>query len=248
MENRVLLLSENIKVARAIIFDVYGTLFDLKSFAAECDKIIQRRGSQLLEAVEQKQLEYVLTRLLVGRYADYASITRGAIRFALRKMGNAPDEKVIDDLFSAFLHLEPFDDVEAALNDMDELDARILLLSNGTQGMLDKLVEHAGLSLLSEEVASVEGARTYKPDPRAYQHGLNHLQIHEKERVLYVSGNTWDVAGAKAFGLRVGWVNRTGQPAFDQELLDLRPDYEFSDLRQIKKFLVARESDEPELP
>jgi 2-haloacid dehalogenase len=91
-------------------------------------------------------------------------------------------------------------------------------------------VENAGLSLLTEEVVSVEGSRRYKPDPKAYQHVLGHLEIYEKERVHYVSGNTWDVAGAKSFGFKAGWVNRTGQLSFDEELIDFRPDYEFPNL------------------
>ncbi|MGI0091548.1 MAG: HAD-IA family hydrolase [Nitrososphaerales archaeon] len=146
-------------------------------------------------------------------------------------------------MYDVFLRLKPFDDVQSALNDLDQINARVAVLSNGTQEMLDKLVEHAGLSLLCEETISVEGAQRYKPDPKAYQHALNHLEIFEKGKVFYVSGNTCDVAGAKAFGLKVGWVNRTKQPSFDEELLDLRPDYEFSSLGEITKLMESDPQD-----
>ncbi len=76
------------------------------------------------------------------------------------------------------------------------------------QAMLDKLVERAGLSLLSEDVISVDDAKAYKPSAKAYRHGLDELEIFEKEKIFYVSGNTWDAAGAKAFGFKVGWINR----------------------------------------
>ena len=113
--------------------------------------------------------------------------------------------------------------------------------------MLDKVVEHAGLSLLSEDIISVEGAQRYKPDPKVYQHALNELEISEKIRLFYVSGNTWDVAGAKAFGFKVGWVNRTKQPSFDDDLLELRPDYEFSSLGEIAKLILEAGSRHPRL-
>lgn len=243
-------MSRKAKNIEAIIFDAYGTLFDLDSFASECNELIQGKGDEVLEIVKQKQLEYVLTRSLVNKYKDYASITKSAIKFALEKMGhlNTDVSEEIENLYNTFLRLEPFEDVETTLNDLDQVNARVLLLSNGTQEMLDKVVEHAGFSLLKEEVVSVEGTRTYKPDPRSYHHALDHLQIFEKERLLYISGNTWDVAGAKAFGLKVAWVNRSGQPSFDEELLDLRPDYEFTNLGQIKSLFMTRDSEALELP
>jgi 2-haloacid dehalogenase len=231
----------------ALVFDVYGTLFDLNTFTIECDKLSHGKGREILELVEQKQLEYVLTRSLVNRYRDFASITRGAIKFALQKMRLSTSENRIERLYSVFLRLEPFDDVENTLNDLDQINAKVVLFSNGTQEMLDKVVEHAGLSLLSEEVVSAEGAKAYKPDPKAYQHVLNHLEIFEKNKVFYVSGNTWDVAGAKAFGFKVGWVNRTKQHSFDEDLYELRPEYEFSSVGEITKLLMGVGPPSPEL-
>jgi 2-haloacid dehalogenase len=229
---------QNLKF-ECLVFDLYGTLFDLKSFARECDKLHKGRGEEILESVRQKQLEYVLTRSLVKKYRDYASITKSAIKYSLQKLKLAASEDRIEELFSAFLRLEPFDDVERALNDLDEIGIKVMLLSNGTQEMVDKLVEHARLSLLSEEAVSVEGSGAYKPDPKAYQHALNHLQIFEKQKIFYVSGNPWDVAGARAFGFEVGWVNRTKQSSFDDDFRDLTPNYEFQSLVEMKEMLLS---------
>ena len=152
--------------AEAIVFDAYGTLFDLNSFAIECDKVHHGKGRDISDLVKQKQLEYVLTRSLVGRYGDYATITKDSIKFALQKMRLSTNEDAIESLYSVFLRLKPFPDVEATLNDLDQFDARIVLLGNETQEMLDKVVENAGLSLLSDEVVSVEGSSRTSPTPR----------------------------------------------------------------------------------
>ena len=234
--------TKNKTTIEAIVFDAYGTLFDLKTFAREASKTHAGKGENLLEIVRRKQLEYIWTRSLFGKYVDFATITKDAIRFGLESLNipQSPDE--MEKLYLVFLHLDPFDDVEAALADLDEANARVAILSNGTQEMLDAVIQNADLDLLSEEVISVEGAKTYKPDPKAYQHALTHLEIFEKSRILYVSGNTWDVAGAKAFGFKVAWVNRTGQPSFDANLQQWRPDYELSSLRELVNLFEERDT------
>jgi 2-haloacid dehalogenase len=223
----------------AVVFDAYGTLFGLSTLAIEFDRIHRGKGKQLLEFVRRKQLEYAWSRSLINKFSSFDSITRNSIMFALKEMNLDDAEADVEKLYSSFLRLKLYDDVQRALTDLDDqLSVRLAILSNGTDEMLNKLIENTGLSLLSEEIISVEGARRYKPDPRAYEYGLNELNIFAKDRVLYVSGNTWDVAGAKAFGLKVGWINRTGQSSFDEEFRDLRPNYEFSNLEQLTEMLT----------
>ncbi len=219
----------------AIVFDAYGTLFDLDSFASEANRIYRGRGKTISQTVRQKQLEFAMTRDIMGKYTNFELLTRNAIEFALKKSGIKRTDTAVEKLFSKFLSLRTFKDVLPALNDLDELNTRVAILSNGTQSMLDKLIEKAGLSLLSEDVISIDEAKAYKPNPKAYRHGMNELEIFEKEKILYVSGNSWDVAGAKAFGFKVGWVNRTKQPLFDEGFYEFRPDFEFSSLAQITK-------------
>ncbi len=219
----------------AIIFDAFGTLFDLDSFASEANRIHRGKGKIISQTVRQKQLEFAMTRDILGKYANFEVLTRNAIEFALKKSGIRHTDAAIERLYSKFISLKPYKDVAPVLNDLDELDVRVAILSNGTQAMLDKLIERAGLSLLSEDVMTVDEVKAYKPNPKAYRHGVDELEIFEKERIFYVSGNPWDVAGAKAFGFRVGWINRTKQPIFDEGYYEFRPDFEFSRLDQLKK-------------
>jgi 2-haloacid dehalogenase len=163
----------------AVVFDAYGTFFDLESFAQQVNKIHRGKGYEILRIVRQKQVEYAMTRTIVKKYENFESITRKAIEFALKELGLATTSA--DRIFSAFLHLKPYNDVVRSLNDLEEVDVRVAMLSNGTQEMVDKLIEYSGLALLAEESVSVEGAKTFKPDPRAYEHVLNHLEIFERE-------------------------------------------------------------------
>jgi len=222
---------------QALVFDAYGTLFDLNSFAKHADKVHRGRGNEILRIVRQKQIEYAMTRTMLKKYENFELLTRKAIQFALKELRLSSSDESIEKIFSGFLHMNAYKDVADCLSDLDEANMHVAMFSNGTQTMLDKLVEYAGLSLLAEESVSVDGAKTYKPDPKAYSHILTHLEDYEKEKILYVSGNTWDVAGAKSFGFRVGWINRTRQPIFDEALYDLRPDFEFSNLSEIGTLL-----------
>jgi len=219
----------------AIVFDAYGTLFDLDSFASEANRIHRGRGKAISQTVRQKQLEFAMTRDIIGKYSNFEILTRNAIEFALKKSGIKRTDAAVEKLYTKFLSLRTFKDVPPALSDLDELNVRVAILSNGTQPMLDKLIEKAGLSLLAEDVISVDGAKAYKPNPKAYRHGMNELEVFEKEKIFYMSGNSWDVAGAKAFGFKVGWINRMKQPLFDEGFYEFRPDYEFSNLSQITK-------------
>lgn len=222
----------------AIVFDAYGTLFDLDSFTAEANRIHKGKGRAISQTMRQKQIEFSMTRDIIGKYANFEVLTRNAIEFALKKSGVRHTDAAVERLFQKFLNLRPFKDVTPVLNALDSANVRVAILSNGTQMMLDKVVEKAGLSLLSEDVISIDVARAYKPSPKAYRHGLDELEIFEKEKIFYVSSNPWDVAGAKAFGFAVGWLNRTNQPLFDEGLYEFRPDYEFSRLDQIQKLFL----------
>jgi 2-haloacid dehalogenase len=211
----------------AIVFDAYGTLFDLDSFASEANRIYRGKGKSISQTVREKQIEFTMTRDIIGKYVNFEVLTRNAIEFALKKAGIRRTDAAVERLYSKFLSLKTFKDVAPVLNDLDDQNIRVAILSNGTQAMLDKLIERAGLSLLSEDVISVDPAKAYKPSAKAYRHGLDELEIFEKERIFYVSGNPWDVAGAKAFGFKVGWINRSKQPLFDEGYYEFRPDFEF---------------------
>jgi 2-haloacid dehalogenase len=222
----------------AIVFDAFGTLFDLDSFAKEANRIHKGKGKAISQTVRDKQIEFTMTRDIIGKYENFEILTRNAIEFALKKHGVKRTDAAVERLYSKFLGLQPFKDVVPVLNNLDESNMRVAILSNGTQGMLDKLIEKTGLSLLSEDVISVDGARSFKPSPKAYRHGLDELEIFEKEKIFYVSANPWDVAGAKAFGYKVAWINRSKQPLFDEGYYEFRPDFEFPGLNDLQKLLI----------
>ena len=193
---------------RGVVFDAYGTLFDLRP-TVEAARAITPDPEALSALWRQKQLEYSWLRGLMGHWRDFWEVTGDALRFAVRKLGIAASDAQLDSLRDTYLTLAPFPEVKAALH---RLEARPLaILSNGSRRMLDAVVTSSGLAPLFTHVLSVDKVETYKPDPAAYALGPKALAIEAKD-LLFVSSNAWDVAGAKAFGYRVCWCNRTGAP------------------------------------
>jgi 2-haloacid dehalogenase len=178
-------------------------------------------------AWRSKQLEYTWLRALMGRYADFWTVTGDALRFAIRRLGLSASDAQVEKLMGAYLGLAPFPEVATALRRLDGRPRAIL--SNGSPAMLARAVTSSGLAPLLEHVLSVDAVRTYKPSPAVYALAPGAMGVPAGD-LLFVSSNAWDVAGAKAFGYRVAWCNRTGAPA---EELGLTPDYEISRLDQL---------------
>ena len=193
---------------RGVVFDAYGTLFDLRS-TVEAARAITADPEALSALWRQKQLEYSWLRGLMGRWRDFWELTGDALRFAVRKLGITASDAQLASLRDAYLTLAPYPEVKAALH---RLEGRPLaILSNGSRRMLDAVVTSSGLAPLFTRVLSVDEVETYKPDPAVYALGPKALGIEAKD-LLFVSSNAWDVAGARAFGYRVCWCNRTGAP------------------------------------
>jgi 2-haloacid dehalogenase len=207
----------------AVVFDAYGTLFDVTSLADACGAVASD-GPAFAALWRAKQLEYTWLRTLMGRYAPFSTVTAEALGYALRRHGLAPDEATRRDLLAAWLRLVPFPDVPGALAGLGSLP--LAILSNGDPEMLAPLLAHAGLRGAFRHVLSADAARAYKPDPRVYALAPAALGL-PAGRILFVSANAWDAVGAKACGFRVAWCNRAGQPldphgpAPDAELRDL---------------------------
>jgi 2-haloacid dehalogenase len=216
----------------AVLFDAYGTLFDVHS-VVEAARAVTADPGALSAAWRQKQLEYTWLRSLMGRYEDFWAVTEAALVFAGRRLGLdlAPAERA--RLLETYLRLEPFPEVRAALA---RLSGRPLgILSNGSPRMLDSVVAHAGLAGAFRVVLSVDAVRVYKPAPAVYALGAAALAL-PATAIGFVSSNAWDVAGAKAFGFRVAWVNRSGAPA---EELGVAADLEVRDLTELAAALEA---------
>jgi len=202
---------------RGYVFDAYGTLFDVHS-VVEAGRAITSDPVTLAATWRQKQLEYTWLRALMGTYADFWVVTESALRYTIRRLGLVATEAQVRRLMEAYLTLACFPEVKTALGRLAGRPRAVL--SNGAPQMLAAAVASSGLAALLEHVISVDRVKTYKPSPLVYALGPETLGVAAGE-LLFVSSNAWDVAGAKAFGYRVAWCNRTGAP---EEELGVRAD------------------------
>ncbi|MBM3948771.1 MAG: haloacid dehalogenase type II [SAR202 cluster bacterium] len=203
---------------KAVVFDAYGTLFDVRSVAASCEATFPSRGDALTGLWRVKQFEYTWLLSLMGGYEDFQSVTGRALRFSCRSLGLSLDKRAEARLMGEYLKLEPFPEVSSALQALSGY--RLAMLSNGSPDMLRAVVEHAGLSDVFEQVISVDELRVYKPSPKVYRLACRKLGLRAGD-IGFVSSNSFDVVGAKRFGLKVFWVNRSGAPLDE---LDATPD------------------------
>ncbi len=192
---------------KAVVFDAYGTLFDVHSVIALCDELFPGKGPALSHLWRTRQLEYTWLRSLMGRYEEFGEVTRGALAFACATLNLPLAAGQADALLAAYNRLALFPEAREALSRLSA--HKLAILSNGSPAMLDPLVRNAGLHTVMSAVLSVDEVRIYKPAPRVYQLALDRLDV-AKDEVAFVSSNYWDAAGAKSFGFRVYWVNRGG--------------------------------------
>ena len=205
-------------MVKALVFDAYGTLFDVHSVQSRCEEVFPGHGANLTTVWRTKQLEYTWLRALMGRYEDFWQITQHGLVFACRSLGLAPTQDQIEYLMQAYLTLSPFPEIATALAALGSIPCSIL--SNGTPKMLESVVRNAGLEGRFQHILSVDGVRTYKPSPVVYSLAEIHMGI-RREEIGFVSSNGWDVAGGKAFGFQAIWINRQNAPA---EVLGVQPD------------------------
>ncbi len=214
---------------QALVFDAYGTLFDVHSVTRLADSMFPGRGAELSRAWRAKQLEYTWLRSLMGRYDDFASVTAASLDWALESLGLGAGAKDRAALAQAYRTLATFPEVRGAL---ERLGARrpLAILSNGHPDMLDAVVDHNELRVFfGERVLSVHEAGAYKPDPRVYAIATTALEL-PAEALGFVSSNGWDAAGAKSFGYQAWWVNRGRAPV---ERLGSPPDGVVADLAEL---------------
>jgi len=192
---------------QAVVFDAYGTLFDVHSVVRRCEELFPGKGTALSQLWRSKQLEYTWLRSLMGRYEEFGSVTRAGLRFACRTLGLELSPPAEGALMDEYLQLAPYPEVPAALEAL--AGRKLAILSNGSPATLTPLVANAGLARFFDSVLSVDSLRVYKPHPSVYQLGVDRLGVH-KARIAFISSNFWDVCGAASFGFRTYWINRSG--------------------------------------
>jgi len=209
-----------------IVFDLYGTLLEVASVGRAAERVTSDPAA-LVDVWRQKQLEYSWLRSLMGRHRDFWAVTGDALDYALDRLGLELDGDGRAALLDAWLDVRPYPEVPAALAKLN--DRRLGVLSNGSPEMLSAGIAAAGLDHALDTVISVEEVGIYKPHPSVYALAEKHLGL-PADRILFVSSNPWDAAGAKSFGFAVAWVNRSGATP---ERLGVTPDLVVSDLAEL---------------
>jgi 2-haloacid dehalogenase len=216
-----------------LVFDAYGTLFDVHSVTRLADSLFPGRGPALSQAWRTKQLEYTWLRSLMGRYDDFNVVTADALDWALESLGLAATGDSRKALMRAYRELSLFPEVRGALERMSP-GRTLAILSNGHPDMLDAVIDHNDLRVhFGERVLSVHEAGVFKPDPRVYALATASLE-RPAGAIGFVSSNGWDAAGAKSFGFIAYWVNRGKAPV---ERLGSPPDAVVADLAELAQRL-----------
>lgn len=218
---------------RALVFDAYGTLFDVHSVVELCDEIWPGKGAQLSQLWRAKQLEYSWLRSLMRRYEPFEQITLAALGYACGSLGLALDEAKKRRLAQAYRELATFPEVCGALATLKAARVRLAILSNGSPAMLRPLIAHADLGGLIGVVLSVDPRKTYKPSPSVYRLAVERLRV-PKRAIGFVSSNCWDACGAKAFGFSTFWINRSGAPV---DALGVAPDHVLRGLDELPELI-----------
>ncbi len=191
---------------KAIAFDAFP-IFDPRPVFALADAIARH----LSDEWRTRQFEYTWLRVAAGKYADFEQVTRDALVFAANRLKIPLSNEQRDKLVNAYFELKPWPDAAPALKQLKSRGYRLGFCSNFTGAMLDGCIRASGLQDTFDEIISTDEAKTFKPDPRAYQLACDRLKL-KKEEILFVAFAGWDAAGAKLFGLPTFWVNRLDQP------------------------------------
>ena len=217
----------------ALVFDAYGTLFDVHSVTRLADAHFPGKGAALSAAWRTTQLEYTWLRSLMRRYEDFNRVTLAALEWSLQSLGLEAEPAVRDALLAEYRRLAAFPEVPATLERLAR-DRPLAILSNGHPEMLEAVVDHNGLrDRFRGGILSVHAAQVFKPDAAVYRLAEEALGL-SRTVMGFVSSNGWDAAGAKTFGFQVFWVNRGKAPV---ERLGVRPDAVIDDLSALPALL-----------
>lgn len=200
-------MKTEVKSLKCLVFDAYGTVFDVHSIATALDGIFPGQGAEVSKAWRTRQLEYTWLRSLMNRYEDFSKITECALVATCNAMNLPLETSTRGQLMEAYLSLSLFPEVKQTLSAIANIPKAIL--SNGNPKMLEDVVKNAGLEGEFSHLISVDEVQTYKPSAAAYQLAVKKMGANA-ESIGFVSSNFFDVAGAKVFGFRSHWVNRSG--------------------------------------
>ena len=212
------------KNIKAIIFDAYGTLFDVNSAAEKCKGKIGNKWESFANYWRTTQLEYTWLRSLMDRHKDFWQVTEDSLDKSMQVFNI--DSSMRNELLNLYKVLSTFPEVKEVLNKLKEKNYKLAILSNGTPSLLNELVKSNNLDSIFDDIFSIEEVKTYKPDQRVYNIPIKKYQI-QKNEVAYLSANTWDVSAGGNYGFNPVWINRNNS-IFDN--LDYVPKYQVKHL------------------
>ena len=219
------------KKIKVIIFDAYGTLFDVNSAAEKCKEKIGDKWESFANYWRTTQLEYTWLRSLMKRHKDFWQVTEDSLDKSLLTFKIDPNMR--SELLNLYKILNTFPEVKGVLKNLKEKKYKISILSNGTPDLLDGLVKSNNLEKMFDDIFSVEEVGIYKPDAKVYDMPIKKYKV-SKNEVAFLSANTWDVSGAGNFGFNSIWVNRN-ENIFDK--LDYIPHNEINNLNELLKLI-----------
>jgi len=212
---------------KSVVFDAYGTLFDVNSAAEKCKDKIGAKWETFANFWRTTQLEYTWLRSLMKRHKNFWDITEDSLDKSMKVFNINKNMK--NELLSLYKILSPYPEVKGVLEDLKKKNFKLAILSNGTLDLLNELVESNKLNNLFDDLFSIEEVKIYKPDPRVYEIPIKKYKI-KSDEITFLSANTWDVSGGGNFGYNSIWVNRHNS-VFD--ILDFQPKNEISNLTQL---------------
>ena len=215
------------KNIKAIIFDAYGTLFDVNSAAEKCKDKIGDEWEPFANFWRTTQLEYTWLRSLMKRHKDFWQITEDSLDKSMKAFNI--DSSMKNELLNLYKILSPYKEVSETLKALKEKKFKLAILSNGTPSLLNELVKSNNLNNVFDDLFSIEEVGIYKPNSKVYDIPVQKYQI-EKNEIAFLSANTWDVSGGGNYGYQSIWVNRNNN-IFDN--LDYEPQNQIKNLSEL---------------
>ena len=215
------------KNLKAIIFDAYGTLFDVNSAAEKCKGKIGDKWENFANYWRTTQLEYTWLRSLMNKHKDFWKITEDSLDKSMKKF--QIDQNMRSELLDLYKILSPYPETKNTLEKLKNKNYKIAILSNGTPSLLNGLIEKNNMKIFFDDIFSIEEVGIFKPSSKVYEIPIKKYKI-DKREVAFLSSNTWDVCGGGNFGYNSIWVNRN-KNIFDK--LDYKPKHVIGDLEEL---------------